>query len=210
MERIIQLEKMAKKVKKAVSTLQHEYKDIYIIYDSFSKDISKDIPGMPVDSNMTECRWCVVCLKNDRKRPVNNLKPRHLLIINKACRFAKKNKDYHDNQTRFDHDVLEKINEYLDKQAHVCSPEPVPDENYSNALDIMLFLWNCESDMEIWFQPLITFGCDNLLYLEIIAQWDKKSVEDILRRVMAQPDGIHLKEFEADLMFLLWNFKQRF
>ena len=80
MERIIQLENTAKKVKKAVSTQQHKYINIDIYHDSFSKDI----PGLPVDLNMTECRRFVECLKNDRKRSVNNLKPRHLLITYKA------------------------------------------------------------------------------------------------------------------------------
>jgi len=116
---------------------------------------------------------------------------------------SQKVKEYHDNEARFHHE-----DDYLDKQARVCCPEPGPDEEYLNALDIMLFLWNCTPDMQVWFQPLITFGCDKLAYLETIAQGDEKSVEDIFRRMMAQPDGMHLKE--ADLMFLLGNLKKRF
>ena len=123
------------------------------------------------------------------------------------CDISQKPKNYHVNQSHFGHDELNKINDFLDKQGHLRSPEPIPDEEYSNALDIMLFLRNCMPDMENWFQPLITFGCDRLSYLKIIAQWDENSIEDTFRRIMAQPDGIHLKE--TDLIFLLRNLKKR-
>jgi len=64
MERTIQLENAAKKLKKAVSTRQLNCKNINL--DNHS--LSKGIPEVRSDSKMTECRRYPENVQNDRKK----------------------------------------------------------------------------------------------------------------------------------------------
>lgn len=83
-------------------------------------------------------------------------------------------------------------------------------ENGSNekGLAVALFLKGCNPEMDAWHTPLMTFGCNTIDHLKIIADWDESSAEDFLRRVMAQPGATHLTE--ADLVFFLRNLVETF
>lgn len=86
--------------------------------------------------------------------------------------------------------------------------ENISDKKGDKRLGMALFLCECNPEMGAWYKPLITFGCNSIEYLKIIAEWDESSAKDLLRMVMAQPVATHLTE--ADLVFLLRNLAQTF
>ncbi|KIM47351.1 hypothetical protein M413DRAFT_423131 [Hebeloma cylindrosporum] len=75
-------------------------------------------------------------------------------------------------------------------------------------LSLKEFLQTCTPTMEVWYSPLVAFGCDNIPFLEALARWDDKSLKAALRRVKDQP-GIDKKLKETDAVFLFRNLRKR-
>jgi len=73
----------------------------------------------------------------------------------------------------------------------------------------MEFLQTCTPSMEIWYEPLVAFGCDNIPYLESLARWDDKSSGAALRMVKDQA-GINEKVKDVNVVFLSRNLRERF
>jgi hypothetical protein len=73
---------------------------------------------------------------------------------------------------------------------------------------LMEFLRECKPPMKQWYGPLVTFGCDNLLFVEALARWDDENLKAGLRLIKDQP-GIDEKLEEIDVVFLIRNLRKR-
>jgi hypothetical protein len=91
------------------------------------------------------------------------------------------------------------------------SPSPNREKSPAEAprQRLMEFLQTCTPKMDIWYEPLVAFGCDNMPFLEALARWDDKSLEAGLRRVKDQP-GIDKTLEGIDVVFLFRNLRKRF
>ena len=74
--------------------------------------------------------------------------------------------------------------------------------------DLMEFLWECTPTMNQWYGPLVTFGCDNMQFIEALARWDDESLKAGLRLIKDQP-GIDEKLENIDIVFLFRNLRKR-
>ena len=90
------------------------------------------------------------------------------------------------------------------------SPSPKREKSpEASRQHLMDFLKACTPPMEAWNEPLVAFGCDNMLFLESLARWDDKSLVAGLKRVKDQP-GTDKKLEEIDVVFLFRNLRKRF